>query len=484
MGKCVLANCLMGAYAGLWRVVRPLLRRHKRLGDGFAMRLVPEDWAPCVDVWVQAASGGEAYLAWEILKAIKCEDTGFAPSETSNALRFLLTSCTRQGYDTLQEAAQWAAVHRPELSITVQFFPLDEPCLMHRALEQARPRLVVLLETELWPSLLRACRQYAVPTMVLNGRMSTKSFGAYFLMRRFWQSMGPSFVAAIAEDDAKRFSLLFGVQSHVMQNIKFDRLGFTPSLYNEAPTHTADPVQARVERIVRHYGPMALLGSVREEEEPALVSAVAMLWERLEERVQKHQEDTGSIEQAPVIIVAPRHMHRVAAWQKSLEQRGLPVLLRSRLDKDDVALGKDAVVPQKKTSIILWDSFGELDALYACARAVFVGGSLEPLGGQNFLEPLAKGTIPSVGPYVQNFAWLDPASLEDAGLLHTVSSKEELVERLYKDMLTSKNMLVLGDRLTPREAKLEVQERFGHWLESRRGGAAQAVDFMRRFVSV
>ena len=145
-------------YRALWMLARPLLRRSSRLADGWKERLAPDDWIPtdparadghAVDLWLQAASGGEARLA-----AAVCEQ--FSPSST---LRVLVTTWTRQGRDVMEKAAEGLKSSHPGLSVIVRFAPFDHPDIVRRALTLASPRMVALLETELWPGLLAACRQ-------------------------------------------------------------------------------------------------------------------------------------------------------------------------------------------------------------------------------------------------------------------------------------------------------------------------------------
>ena len=382
----------LNLYGLLWRGMRPLLKRHKRLRDGFAMRLVPPSWpfekecAPSVKesfaVWMQAASGGESYIAWEYIKAM--------PKDYEASI--LLTSCTRQGIDTLTEAKEWAKTHRPKLSVTVQFFPLDEPKLMRRALEQSKPRLMVLLETELWPSLLTQCKKKAIPVMVLNGRMSTKSFAAYSLTPSFWQSMAPSYISAITEDDAMRFSLLFAINAESTPNVKFDRL--CSSVVREATYETIlEPSLVHALQVKKQK--CILFASVREEEEKDLLHVI------------KHVMEGTKVGSPMTLIIAPRHMHRIKSWQEALTMQGLTVSLRSHFGTPSCSLSS--------CDVILWDTFGELGALYSLADSVFVGGSLAPLGGQNFLEPLAQGIIPCVGTSLGNFAWVEPEKLVAQG---------------------------------------------------------------------
>ena len=147
-------------------------------------------------------------------------------------------------------------------------------------------------------------------------------------------------------------------------------------------------------------------------------------------------------------------MHRVKPWQALLASAKLPAVMRSKQEG-----------PIPAGSIVIWDTFGELGQLYRLADAVFVGGSLSPLGGQNFLEPLALGKRPCCGPHLDNFAWaLEPSeegasdSLEALGLLERGENAKAIVA-------------LLRARLDAPADAADVQERFRAWLAPRLGGS-------------
>lgn len=445
----MLRALLSGAYSLAWAAARPFLRRNKRLQEGFPQRLVPDGWpgpmsdtgggkkstSTEADIWLQAASGGEAYLVWELLAhlAVLCEEKG-APEP----LRVLTTTWTRQGLETLQNMADTLHAKHPWLCVGAAFFPLDSPKLMEKALEQVRPRVVGLLETELWPGLMLACEKRHVPMLLLNGRMTDKSLRGYLkldaVIPGFWKALSPKHICAISKADAERFARLFGNDKvEAVPNIKFDR----------AAASTTAAVSETLLKLLPpelHARQTALLASVREQEEPALLSVIQAL----------HAHN------APTIIIAPRHMHRVKPWQALLNSAKLPFVMRSKQEK---------TIPAG--AIVIWDTFGELGQLYQLADAVFVGGSLAPLGGQNFLEPLALGRIPCCGPHLSNFAWaLEPSgeagqdSLEDLGLLQLGENAKAI-------------SALLQARLANPAQHDAVRERFQGWLSLRLGGSAR-----------
>ena len=150
------------------------------------------------DIWLQAASGGEAYLVWELLAhlAVLCEKQG-----TPEPLCVLATTWTRQGLDILQDMPGKLHEKHPWLSVRSTFFPLDAPKLMEKALDQVRPRVVGLLETELWPGLMLACEKRHVPMLILNGRMTDKSLRGYLKLEAaipgLWESIAPKHVLSL-----------------------------------------------------------------------------------------------------------------------------------------------------------------------------------------------------------------------------------------------------------------------------------------------
>lgn len=445
-------NLSLNLYSGLWWLARPLLARHKRLRASLAKRLVPNGWAVPADVWLQAASGGEAYLAWELLKALPIAETKpkIQGKEIHLGTRILVTTWTEQGLEVLNNMRVHLAYERPDLHIQTAFFPFDELPLMQRALRMVQPKLVALLETELWPSLLYACALYSIPVCLLNGRISQKSLRNYRLMDRFtgklWQSLAPTAIMAMSPADGDRFALLFNQGAdttpiHTAPNIKFDRAQTAIMRINKASKKISHAPQTPLSPLLPNI-PTILFASVREEEETALIPIIRALYE----------EQSLDNKQA-LIIIAPRHMHRVAAWQ-SLCADCPKFVLRTSLSPEN---------PAQEGSVIIWDSFGELHYLYAHSHAVFVGGSLAKLGGQNILEPLAAGIIPCTGTHLSNFLWaLDlesDQSLPDAGLV-TLCLDAEAVYTALKNTLTK----------TPESERHRVQQDFATWLTPRLGG--------------
>lgn len=337
----------------------PLLRLNSRMKEGFDDRCTGNRLTPA-DLWIQAASAGESYLAWSLLETLTPD----------RPVHVLITTNTRQGLDILRSAIDAVSKANPLITATCAYFPFDRPSIMEQAAARVNPRLMVLLETEIWPGLLAALKKNHRKIILVNGRLTPKSLKHYLWWPSFWKTLGPDRILAISADDASRFAALFGSDAvQTMSNIKFDRL-----------QTKAEPSDNPLKNWLPDAAPFLVLGSVREPEEEDICLII--------NKIRLLVPET-------VIGLFPRHMHRLHAWEQRLTRLNIPWQLRSSLKND----------PARAGSVILWDTFGELNHAYALARAVFVGGSLAPLGGQNFLEPMIHGIIPVIGPFWDNFAW-------------------------------------------------------------------------------
>jgi 3-deoxy-D-manno-octulosonic-acid transferase len=213
MASSLFSRPFFYGYRLIWKLAQPLLKRSKRLADGWEERFVPEGWLEPdfpvseagnhddhpVDLWLQAASGGEARLAVSLCRSLRRD----VP------LRVLIVTWTRQGRDVVENALSALAESHPLLRVAVRFAPFDHPDIVRRAIRQARPRLLALLETELWPGLLAACKDAGVPVRLVNGRInsSTVDFGKFF--PKLMADIAPEGIRAISEEDRRAFSTVF-----------------------------------------------------------------------------------------------------------------------------------------------------------------------------------------------------------------------------------------------------------------------------------
>ncbi len=359
MKNLTMTAAVMHLYNLLWKAALPFLGKNARLKQGLSQRLSGGHLEKA-DIWIHAASAGESYIAARILSHI------FPPSKT----RVLLTSVTAQGMEILEKTVSDAALDS-RLSCRVAWFPFDMPAVMEKAVSTVRPRVMVLLETEIWPALLYYLKQSGTDIAIINGRLSNKSYRAYVKTRAFWNRIAPDRILATSVKDAQRYRLIFqNAAVGTMDNIKFDAIAFC-----EPAAETPLPLL----RVIDTRTPFSVLASVRKEEEPYV-----------EKLIEKLFDDFPG----QVIALFPRHMHRLDHWEKHLTAMGIDFRRKSHMDRT-----------APPGTVILWDVFGELKQTYELAVTAFVGGSLAPLGGQNFIEPAMAGVATVTGPYVENFKW-------------------------------------------------------------------------------
>ncbi len=420
-----------------WKLAVPLLRRNQRLAEGFEDRRLRHRIPEPANLWIQAASAGEAYLAGSLIKNLK----------PANPVNILLTSNTRQGMDILRQAVDDITGNDRGLKAQTAYFPFDAPSVMEKAVRHIRPEVMVLLESEIWPGLLFALKRYRCKVLIINGRLADKSLKRYLIWPRLWRSLRPDKVLAVSEDDSKRFALLFGNHGvEVMPNIKFDRISNSLSSVN-------NPLR----EILPSNIPFLILGSVGDEEESLIEKTIL--------HIRSRRPDI-------VIGLFPRHIYRTEHWKTRLNRIGIRWILRSELP--DCQNSFFAGNPECKNSffangtVILWDRFGELSLAYRLAKAAYVGGSLVPLGGQNFLEPLIAGIVPVIGPYWEAFAWVGNEIMEQ-GLVRVAADWKEAAEILLRQSETS-----------PRTEDIRALSL--EYLRTRQGGTARSCALIAEFL--
>jgi 3-deoxy-D-manno-octulosonic-acid transferase len=292
------------------------------------------------------------------------------------------------------------------------YFPLDFGWIARRALDRLHPRLVLLTETELWPNFLAACRERGTPVVLINGRISPRSFPRYRLVRRWFQRVLEDIrlFCMQSAQDAERILALGAPEDRVrvVGNLKFD----LPTAGREADTASARGALGLLpgQRLVA-------AGSTHRGEEDVILEAFR-----------------GASATRPdlCLLLAPRHPERLEEVEGQVRRAGLSWVRRSRLPAASAA----------GAPVILLDTVGELARLYAAASVVFVGGSLIPHGGQNILEPAAYARPVLHGPHMGNFAEMRDL-FQQAGAAIQVTDGRSLrrhLEALLDDPSTANRM--------------------------------------------
>ncbi len=326
-------------------------------------------------LWIHAVSVGEAQAAEPIVRQLL---------ERYPQRQVLLTTTTPTGADRVLKLYGERVHHC--------YFPIDLPSAVGRFLDRVQPGLLLMMETEVWPNLLRACRDRGVPSVLANARMSERSARGYQrvsgLSREVFSWIDR--VAAQSQEDAQRFIEL-GVAADRVQvtgSLKFDLI-LPASLYEQA------------EVLRRSFGlqrPLWVAASTRDGEEPIVLQA--------------HRQLLATLPEA-VLILVPRHPDRFDAVASLCQQEGFRLQRRSQQPQF-----------QAGTQVYLADSMGEVPLLLAAADAAFVGGSLLPLGGHNILEPAMLGKPVCFGPHMFNFALISRLLLEQGAALQVTDARE------------------------------------------------------------
>ncbi len=395
-----------------WYLVKRLVGVKSRLGIrerfGFYSRerLTALQSRPVL--WLHAVSVGETRAALPLLRALRQAFPGHA---------LVLSNVTETGHSISSNMS--------EVDLCL-FFPFDISWVVRRVLRSLRPALVLIVETEIWPNLARFADLERVPLVLVNGRISDRSYPRYRIFRPILRPVLNRFTAFCMQsnEDARRMLDLGASERRltVTGNLKFDMpadgLADTDPLALRSTFHL--PVDALV----------WVVGSTHPGEEDWLLEAYETLCQQCPELV---------------LVLVPRHPERCSGLQNLLVGRGLKVMLRS------VLAGHEGTI--KPGHVLLVDTVGELLPLYRAADVVFVGGSLVPVGGHNVLEAAMVGRPVLFGPHMANFREI-ARLLEEAGGGRSVSASGlvSAMSDLLHDAAQRRAMGLAGQALLQRHA--------------------------------
>lgn len=388
----------------IWRARKqPEYLRH--IGERFGFYDISND-KPVI--WLHAVSVGETRATQSLVTRLQAS----YPHH-----QILLTHTTPTGRATSKQLYGDSVIR--------VYLPYDYPFAVNKFLLRFNPQLGILMETEIWFNLIRACQMTSTPLLLLNARMSERSARGYARFARLTRNAlgNLAVVAAQTADDASRLASLGAKNVYVMGNLKFD----------------INPPSAMLElgkQLREQFGTtrrIFLAASTREDEEVLLLDALEGI-------------NIADI----LLVIVPRHPQRFSGVADLLEQRRISFCRRSEMTHTSLPHNggmHDRMVPPE-IQVVLGDSMGEMFAYYAAADIAFIGGSLLPFGGQNLIEACAVGTPVLIGPYMYNF---DEASRLAvlAGAAIQVSDAAGLVtevQRLFQDPVTLHQMHQQGAR--------------------------------------
>ena len=385
-----LARALFSALA--W-AAQPLLRRKLRrravVEPGYA-EAMPERFGhyqpPTLGqdgrgqwVWIHAVSLGEARAAGILVNALR---------EQLPEMRLLLTQSTATGRAEGQKLLRVGDVQ--------VWLPWDTLSATSRFIEQFRPAVGVLMETEIWPNLIAACANAGIPLALANARLNAKSEAGALKMKPISRPTYGALAAVWAqtEDDARRLRNVGAQVNAVLGNLKFDVQPDAVQMARAAQWRAALPK------------PVLLFASSREGEEVLFIDALKALGDKAE---------------AVQWLIVPRHPQRFDEVAQLLSEKGFAVSRRSQWQE---------LPPVSDGAIWLGDSLGEMTLYYGLSSAALMGGSFAPLGGQNLIEALACGCPVLVGPHTFNFSQVSEEAVQAGAALRVADMSSALSEAL------------------------------------------------------
>jgi 3-deoxy-D-manno-octulosonic-acid transferase len=337
-------------------------------------------------IWIHAVSVGEALAARPLAAELK---------HLYPRLRLFISTTTIAGQQVARQNVQHVD--------GVFYFPFDLGFAVRRTLRIVRPRLFLMMETEIWPTLLRHCRRAGVKTVLVNGRISARSYPRYRLMR-------PLLARVLADVDR------FCVQNNQSRD-RLLNLGADATRITVTGSVKFDALQLRGgdERVLRFFvmsenRPVVVAGSTMRGEEAVVLQAFGHV------RVNASRA---------LLVIAPRHPERFAEVEALAAESGFKTVRRTSLPIDE----------EPRADVVILDTIGELSQLYQVATVVFVGGSLVETGGHNILEPAIFGKPIVFGPHMQNFAEIAATFLSAEAAVQVRDATE--LEMTLRQLLTN-----------------------------------------------
>lgn len=425
-------------------IMSPLfLLRREKYAAGFKQRLgnypdFKNDGRKVI--WLHCVSVGETNAARPLVDEL---------IKTFPGHRLVVSTTTRTGQELAQKIFK-------EKADAVIYFPFDFKFAVRRALNNFKPSVVLLMETEIWPRFIREAKTSGAKIAIVNGRLSERSVSRYKLIRTFISHVLRDIDVALMQgsNDANRMISLgmSAAKTIVTGNLKFD-------------VATTEADAATTEYLRNRFGldssrPLIVAASTHDPEERWVLEGFCSA--------------ANGANPEPRLLIAPRHPDRFDSVSKLVEQfrrdsanewRPYSIARRSESESED-----DRIV-----DVILLDSIGELRSVYPLADIVFVGGSLIPHGGQSVLEPATAGTAIITGHYTHNFVDAIRAFAGNQALIQLpILSPERIVDELFDQ---------LSDLLEDPDRRAELGRNARAVMDANRGATKKTVDGLSRIIS-
>lgn len=368
--------------------------------------------APDRPVWLHAVSVGEMKAAESLMAKIR----GLFPSK-----RFIISNITQTGHRIA------VSVARKEDAVI--YFPLDLSFVVKKLVKLINPSLFIAIETEIWPNLITELAHKNIPIVLINGRISPRSFRNYRLIKPVIRNIlrKITLFCMRTERDADRIKELGAPADrvNVSGNMKFD----TVLIKDEKETAKWPPIKNKGLWLLES-STLIIAGSTHRGEDGKILRSYKIL-----------KRDNPDL----TLLIAPRHIERTNEISALIEQSGFSAVKISEVEKRCTNPTSDITTVYDSNSVFILDSIGHLGSLYKLATVVFMGGSLISRGGHNFIEPATYAKPVITGPYVHNFK--DMCELfANNDAIEIVHNDNELVNSLRKLLSDEDRRKAMGEK--------------------------------------
>jgi len=409
------------------------LIRHNRYRKGWAQRLgrITRKYTPKKCIWLHAVSVGEVNAATTVVKELRHRFTDY---------EIVVSTTTDTGFTRAN------ALFGKDLRVF--YFPLDFSWVIRRAFRNIRPALCLLMELEVWPNFVQTAQQSGIPVVVVNGRISDRSFAGYRRFRPIIKRMFAKVTLVLAQTDeyARRFKELGCSNVIVSGSLKYDTAD------TDVKVPGADVLAAQL-NISRHCEPKRSEGAAVSKPTDGIASVASLPRNDVIEAERLWVAGgTGNDEEAILLdvyrqlkqdarfadlrlAIVPRKPERFDEVAQLIKEKGFDLIRYSQVKKavteNAATTEKSSIVNRQSSIVVLGDTMGDLRKFYSLASIIFVGRSLVPMGGSDMMEAAALGKCTIIGPHAFNFKQTVDALLDDNGAI-LVNNKEELLGAMTK----------------------------------------------------
>jgi 3-deoxy-D-manno-octulosonic-acid transferase len=410
--------------------------RTRKYVTGLRQRLGNLPKLPASDqplIWLHCVSVGETEAARPLVRALR---------QRFPSYRLVVSTTTVTGQQIAQRVFQQEAA-------AIFYFPIDWAWTVRRVLRILNPSAVLIMETELWPNLLRTCRRQSIPVALVNGRISATSFRRYRMIKMFIARMLDNLTMAIMQSERDLIRIrelgMASERTSCAGNLKFD--GASNAGNDGAPNPD-------------------LRGRFGFSERESLIVAASTHWPEEQVLIDAFKRIRQSTEDRPMrLLIAPRHPERFTEVADLIADSGLSWARRTTAPaKEDATC-----------EIILLDSIGELRTVFPLADIAFIGGSIASHGGQNVLEPAVEGVCVITGPHTDNFAAIIQTLLGEGAL---VQLGEVAISEAAKQLAAT-----IKDLLEDEPRRREIGQRAMAVCDSNRGATNRTMQILAKLLS-